>query len=37
MEVRREDQERINRFSSLHQRETGLEEELRTKMVCHVV
>lgn len=33
MEVRREDQEKINRFSSLHQKETSLEEELRAKIV----
>jgi flagellar biosynthesis regulator FlaF len=33
MEVRREDQEKINRFSSLHQKETALEEELRAKIV----
>ncbi|KAF1914646.1 Prefoldin subunit-domain-containing protein [Ampelomyces quisqualis] len=32
MEVRREDQEKINRFSSLHQREEALEEELRSKI-----
>jgi prefoldin subunit 4 len=31
--VRREDQEKINRFSSLHQKETGIEEELRAKIV----
>ncbi|KAI9820542.1 MAG: hypothetical protein M1832_003733 [Thelocarpon impressellum] len=30
-EVRREDQDKINRFSRLHQRETLLEEELKTK------
>lgn len=41
MEVRREDQEKINKFSSLHQKETNLEEELRTKIVsaaplCHL-
>ncbi|KAL2838884.1 Prefoldin, subunit 4 [Aspergillus pseudoustus] len=30
-EVRREDQEKINRFSRLHQRETVLEEHLKTK------
>ncbi|EEH08527.1 prefoldin subunit [Histoplasma capsulatum G186AR] len=30
-EVRREDQEKINRFSRLHQRETMLEEQLKTK------
>lgn len=33
MEVRREDQEKINRFSSLHQKETALEEELGAKIV----
>ncbi|KAH8728179.1 Prefoldin subunit-domain-containing protein [Phaeosphaeriaceae sp. PMI808] len=32
MEVRREDQEKINRFSSLHQKETALEEELGAKI-----
>jgi prefoldin subunit 4 len=31
--VRREDQEKINRFSSLHQKETGIEDELRAKIV----
>ncbi|KAI1084653.1 prefoldin subunit 4 [Whalleya microplaca] len=31
VEVRREDQERINKFSRLHQRELNLEEELKTK------
>ncbi|KAJ5625134.1 Prefoldin subunit 4 [Penicillium lagena] len=30
-EVRREDQEKINRFSRLHQRETVLEEQLKGK------
>ncbi|MCJ1332370.1 hypothetical protein MMC10_009062 [Thelotrema lepadinum] len=30
-EVRREDQDKINRFSRLHQREAGLEEELKGK------
>nr|POE86556.1 prefoldin subunit 4 [Quercus suber] len=30
-EVRREDQEKINRFSRLHSREKGLEQELQTK------
>jgi len=30
-EVRREDQEKINRFSRLHQRETVLEEQLQAK------
>ena len=33
-EVRREDQEKINRFSRLHLREKGLEEELTNKQVC---
>lgn len=33
MEVRREDQEKINKFSSLHQKETNLEEELQAKIV----
>lgn len=32
-EVRREDQDKINRFSRLHQREISLEEELRSKHV----
>ncbi|PYI01784.1 Prefoldin, subunit 4 [Aspergillus sclerotiicarbonarius CBS 121057] len=31
-EVRREDQEKINRFSRLHQRETMLEEQLKLKL-----
>ncbi|KAF4447708.1 prefoldin subunit 4 [Fusarium austroafricanum] len=31
VEVRREDQDKINRFSRLHQREIVLEEELSTK------
>jgi hypothetical protein len=31
--VRREDQEKINRFSRLHQRETVLEEKLKGKQV----
>ncbi|EFX05222.1 copper amine oxidase [Grosmannia clavigera kw1407] len=31
VEVRREDQEKINRFSRLHQRELNLEEELKAK------
>ncbi|KAF2087161.1 hypothetical protein K490DRAFT_42727 [Saccharata proteae CBS 121410] len=30
-EVRREDQDKINRFSRLHQKEKALEEELKTK------
>ncbi|KAI9846383.1 MAG: hypothetical protein M1838_001286 [Thelocarpon superellum] len=30
-EVRREDQDKINRFSRLHQRELLMEEELKTK------
>lgn len=32
-EVRREDQEKINRFSRLHQRETVLEDQLKAKQV----
>jgi prefoldin subunit 4 len=32
-EVRREDQEQINRFSRLHSREKILEEELKVKQV----
>ncbi|GJN74527.1 Gim complex component GIM3-like protein [Purpureocillium lilacinum] len=31
VEVRREDQDKINRFSRLHQRELALSEELKTK------
>lgn len=37
MEVRREDQEKINKFSSLHQKETSLEEELRAKIVSAIL
>lgn len=37
MEVRREDQEKINRFSSLHQKETLLEDELRAKIVSTIL
>ena len=33
-EVRREDQDKINKFSRLHQREMFLEDELKTKAVC---
>lgn len=33
LEVRREDQDKINKFSKLHQRETALEDELTTKAV----
>ncbi|KAK6592015.1 prefoldin subunit [Botrytis cinerea] len=33
VEVRREDQDKINRFSRLHQREIGLEDELKSKHV----
>ena len=33
LEVRREDQDKINRFSRLHQRETVLEDELKAKAV----
>lgn len=32
-EVRREDQDKINRFSRLHQNESNLEEELKAKQV----
>jgi len=32
--VRKEDQDKINKFSRLHQRETQLEDELKTKQVC---
>lgn len=32
-EVRREDQDKINRFSRLHQRESMLEEQLKAKRV----
>jgi prefoldin subunit 4 len=32
-EVRREDQDKINRFSRLHQREATLEELLKAKQV----
>lgn len=37
IEVRREDQDKINRFSKLHQREAELEEQLKAKQVCGVV
>lgn len=33
--MRREDQDKINRFSRLHQREKVLEEELKAKQVRH--
>jgi hypothetical protein len=33
VEVRREDQDKINKFSRLHQREIALEEELKSKHV----
>lgn len=33
VEVRREDQEKINKFSRLHQRESLLEEQLKQKQV----
>ncbi|CAG7926284.1 unnamed protein product [Penicillium olsonii] len=35
-EVRREDQEKINRFSRLHQRETTIEEQLKGKQVSQL-
>ncbi|TVY75819.1 Prefoldin subunit [Lachnellula suecica] len=31
VEVRREDQDKINKFSRLHQREIGIEDELKAK------
>jgi prefoldin subunit 4 len=34
VEVRREDQEKINKFSRLHQRESLLEDQLKQKQVC---
>lgn len=34
-EVRREDQDKINKFSRLHQRELKYEEELEVKNVRH--
>jgi hypothetical protein len=33
VEVRRDDQDKINKFSRLHQREINLEEELKSKHV----
>lgn len=33
LEVRREDQDKINKFSRLHQSEMSLEEVLKTKAV----
>ena len=33
VQVRREDQQKINQFSTLHRKETALEEELRGKLV----
>jgi len=36
IEVRREDQEKINKFSTLHQKESALEEELKTKQVSEL-
>jgi prefoldin subunit 4 len=33
IEVRREDQDKINKFSRLHQKEISLEDELKTKHV----
>jgi prefoldin subunit 4 len=33
-DVRKEDQDRINRFSRLHQREAGIESELKVIEVC---
>lgn len=36
LEVRREDQDKINKFSRLHQRETTLEDELKIKAVWRI-
>ena len=36
MEVRREDQEKINKFSRLHQHSAILEEKLKQKQVRHL-
>jgi prefoldin subunit 4 len=36
IEVRREDQDKINRFSRLHQRELVLEDELKVKTVSRI-
>jgi hypothetical protein len=33
VEVRREDQDKINKFSRLHQHELSIEEDLKTKNV----
>jgi hypothetical protein len=33
-EVRREDQDKINRFSRLHAKESVLDDELKQKKVC---
>ncbi len=33
IEVRREDQDKINKFSRLHQHELSIEDELKTKNV----
>ena len=37
IEVRREDQDKINKFSRLHQRELNLEDELKAKHVRVVI
>lgn len=34
--MRKEDQDRINRFSRLHSREKGVGEELKLKEVCQL-
>lgn len=36
VEVRREDQDKINKFSRLHQRELIIEEELKNKSVSRI-
>lgn len=37
VEVRREDQDKINSFSRLHQKEIVLEEELKSKNVRSII
>lgn len=37
VEVRREDQDKINKFSRLHSRELGIEDELKNKSVSVVI
>jgi prefoldin subunit 4 len=37
IEVRREDQDKINKFSRLHRRELLIEDELKNKSVRHII